>query len=148
MVDYTLLDYYNELFDEYYNFIKENINEDNLFEVNIEKKSPPNIAKFPTIILKEVKNTNISRGTSTNAQETTDRVSYQIDIYTKDIIVGSTQYPSSKVQDMIKYLTFNFFLYRGFERSNMETWENMNIVYDRLTLIFVGILQSWNKQIR
>lgn len=144
MIDYTQLDYYNELFDEYYNYMKANLE----FEVEIEKKSPPNVAKFPTIILKEVQNNNMQRGTSTNYQESADRVGYQIDIYTKDMVVDGVQYPSLKVQDTIKYLTFNFFIHRGFERTNMDNWENMNIVYDRLTLIFNGILQSWNKQIR
>ena len=143
MIDYSLLNYYDDLFNEYYDYIKHYVD----FDINIEKKSPPEMTKFPTVILKEAVNTNISEGTTTNRQEFVDLVSYQVDIYTKDLIYNNTLIPSLEVQKIIKNLTYNFFFNRGFERTNSDNWENMNIVYDRLTSIFQGRLQSWNKQI-
>ena len=143
MIDYSLLNYYDDLFKDYYNYIKDNVN----FDTEIIKKSPPEIVKFPTIRLKEATNTNLSSGTSTNRQEVVDLVAYQVDIYTKDLINSNGQIPSYEVQKILKNLTYNFFFNRGFERTNSDSWENMSIAYDRLTLLFQGRLQSWNKQI-
>ena len=143
MVDYELLEYYDELFDDYYNYIKENSS----YSPNVEKKSPPNITKFPTIVLKEAINVNAIGGTSTNRQELVDLLTYQVDIYTKDLIDENGQHPSLEIQKELKLLTFNFFFHRRFDRTSSDSWENMNIVYDRLTLLFQGRLQSWDKRV-
>lgn len=143
MVDYEQLEYYDELFNDYYNYMKEH----SKYNLNIEKKSPPNIVKFPTIVLKEVQNVNAIGGTSTNRQELVDLLTFQADIYTKDLIDENGEHPSLEVQKELKLLTFNFFFHRRFDRTSSDNWENNNIVYDRLTLLFQGRLQSWNKQI-
>lgn len=143
MVDYEQLEYYDELFNDYYDFIKSKVE----YKVEIEKKSPPNIAKFPTIVFKEVQNVNAIGGTSTNRQELVDLLTYQVDIYTKDLIDENVEHPSLEIQKELKLLTFNFFFHRRFDRTSSDNWENNNIVYDRLTLLFQGRLQSWNKQV-
>ena len=142
-MNYLLLDYYDGLFDEYYNYIKENVS----YDVDINKKSIPEIIKFPSIYLKEVSNTNQSRGTTLDHYETVDLLMYQVDILTKDIVEEEV-IPSLEIQKELKLLTFQFFFNRGFIRTSTEYWENTNIVYDRLTLIFQGNLQSWNKRIK
>ena len=143
MIDYSLLNYFDDLFKDYYEYIKSHVD----YQLNIEKKSPPEMVKFPTIILKEVNNTNVNAGTSTNRQEVVDLLTYQVDIYTKDLITNNGQIPSYEVQKQLNNLTYNFFFNRGFERTNADNWENMNIKYDRTTLLFQGRLQSWNKRI-
>ena len=83
-----------------------------------------------------------------NRQEFTDMLSFQVDIYTKDIIENNVEYASLELQKDLKYLTFDFFLQNGFTRTAYDNWENNNIVYDRLTIIFQCNLQSWNKRIK
>lgn len=139
---YKHLDIYDELFDHYYNYIKNTSPN----SVKISKKSPPTITTFPTIILKEVQNLNTDIMT-TNKQEFVDLVSYQVDIYTKDVVENGVEYPSLLLQKELRNLTYDFFLNKGFTRTNYDNWENNNIVYDRLTLIFQARVQSWNKQI-
>lgn len=139
---YKQLDIYDELFDHYYNYIK-TLSPNN---VTVAKKSPPTITKFPTIILKEVQNVNTGN-MSLNRQEFTDMISFQVDIYTKDIIENGIECASLQIQKELKNLTFDFFLKNGFTRTAFENWENNNIVYDRLTMIFQCNLQSWNKKI-
>ena len=143
MADYEQLEYYDELFDDYYKYMNANSS----YKLNVVKKSPPKLSEFPTIILKEAINVNAIGGTSTNRQELVDLLTYQVDIITKDFIDENGEHPSLEVQKELKLLTFNFFFHRRFDRTSSENWENMNIVYDRLTLLFQGRLQSWNKQV-
>ena len=141
-MNYKNLDIYDELFKDYQSYIKDNIN----YEIKIAKKAPQSITKFPTIIMKEVINTN-TNNISTNYQEFVDLVGYQVDIYTKDFIDENGQHYSMEVQKELKQLTYNFFFANRFKRQSYEDWENNNLIYDRLTLVFQGNLQSWNKQI-
>lgn len=143
-MDYTLLDYYDVLFDDFYDYIKSNAS----FEVNVDKKSLPDKIEFPTVIMREALNINQAKGTATNRVETVDLLTYQVDIVTKDLIDENGLHPSLEVLKELKYLVFKFFFDRGFERTSTESWENTNIVYDRLTCLFQGNLQSWNKHIR
>ena len=140
---YKQLDIYDELFDHFYNYTKA-LSPNN---VTISKKSPPTITKFPTIILKEVQNLN-TNNISLNRQEFTDLLSFQVDIYTKDIVENGVEYASLQIQKELKNITFDFFLKNGFTRTAFENWENNNIVYDRLTMIFQCNLNSWNKKIK
>jgi len=143
-MDYTLLNYYDTLFNDYFNYIKSKSN----FDVDISKKSIPELIKFPLIVMKEVININQNKGTSTNYQESVDLLTFQVDILTKDLIDDNGVHPSYEVQKELKNLTFQFFFEKGFNRTSYENWENTTIVYDRLTLLFQGNLQSWNCQIR
>lgn len=139
---YKELDIYDILFEHYYNYIKKL----SPVTVKVAKKSPPTITSFPTIILKEVQNTN-TNNISLNRQEFVDTLSYQVDIYTKDIVENGTEFASLQIQKELKNLTFDFFMNNGFKRTAFDNWENNNIVYDRLTVIFQCNLQSWNKKI-
>lgn len=143
-MDYTLLDNYDVLFDDYYNYIGSHAS----FKVEVIKKSMPKEIEFPTILMREALNINQSNGTTTNRVETVDLLTYQVDIVTKDLIDENGLHPSLEIQKELKYLTFKFFFERGYERTSTEYWENTNIVYDRLTCLFQGNLQSWNKHIR
>lgn len=143
-MDYRLLDYYDEIFDDFYNYIKENAS----VEVNVDKKTLPSQIEFPTVLMREALNINQTGGTSTNHQESVDLLTYQVDVVTKDVTDENGFHHSMEIQKELKYLIFNFFFHRGFERTSSEQWQNTNIVYDRLTLLFQGNLQSWNKRIR
>ena len=143
-MDYTKLDNYDILFDDYYDYIKSHAS----FNVEVIKKSMPKEITFPTILMREALNINQTKGTATNRVESVDLLTYQVDIVTKDLIDENGLHPSLELQKELKYLTFNFFFERGYERTSTEYWENTNIVYDRLTCLFQGNLQSWNKHIR
>lgn len=141
---YKYLDYYTELFNNYTEYLRENIE----YDMKIAKKSPPEFnekTKFPTVVMKEV--ININDEIATNRYELVDLVGYQVDIYTKDFVDKSGQHYSIEVQKELELLTYQFFLDRHFVRTAHDNWENNNLIYDRLTLVFQGHLQSWNKQI-
>lgn len=142
-MNYNELDIYDEYFNDYYDYIKNNV----AYEITISKKTPQDIVKFPTIIFKEVQNVNAIGGTATNRQEVVDLLTFQVDIYTKDFIDSNGKHPSLVIQKELKLLTFDYFFKRGFDRSSSDNWENNNVVYDRLTTLFQGWLQSWNKKI-
>lgn len=142
-MNYLELDIYDELFNDYYKYIKSKVN----YSIEIAKKTPQKDLKFPSIIFKEVTNVNAIGGTSTDRTENVDLITYQIDIYTKDFIDDNGQHPSFVIQKELKLLTFDYFFHRGFDRTSSDNWENNNVVYDRLTLLFQGGLQSWNKRI-
>ena len=117
---YNQLEIYDILFDYYYNFIKQN----SLTSIKVAKKSPPTITTFPTIILKEVQNINTDN-ISLNRQEFVDTISYQVDIYTKDIVENGVEYPSLQLQQELKNLTFDFFLKNGLNTFFHPFWMNL-----------------------
>lgn len=143
-MDYTQLDNYDTLFDDLYNYINSYAS----IKTEVIKKSLPDKIEFPTVLMREALNINQDRGTATNRVETVDLLTYQVDIVTKDVIDENGLHPSLEIQKELKYLIFKFFFERGYERTSTEYWENTNIVYDRLTCLFQGNLQSWNKHIR
>lgn len=53
----------------------------------ITKKAPLNFVQFPTIVIKETNNSDFIRGMSVNLTEAVARLTYQVDIYTKDIVL-------------------------------------------------------------
>lgn len=142
-MNYNELEIYDELFNDYYNYIKANVP----YEITIAKKTPQKDLKFPTIIFKESGNVNAIGGTATNRQEVVDLLTFQVDIYTKDFIDKDGKHPSLVVQKELKLLTFDYFFKRKFDRTSSDNWENNNVVYDRLTILYQCGLQSWNKKI-
>lgn len=147
---YNKLDIYNEMFLKYENFINENIE----YEVNIQKKTPQTLSKFPTILFKETNNIN---GTfTTNRQEFIDEISYTIEIYTKDTVVTkldeysnpTKQMVASNVimRELINY-TYDFFLNMKFNRELVDDGDYTDITVDRKIMIFSCTLNSWNRKI-
>lgn len=138
---YKDLDIYNSLYKQY----KEYINEKSSFAPKILKKTPQSLTYFPTILMKET--TNTSDGSTLNKQEFVDNLSYTIEIYTKDNVVGNTRYASDVVMRDLQYHTFEFFKNMKFNRDVCTNAEYIDRNVDRKIIIFSARISSWNGNI-
>ena len=75
------------------------------------------------------------------------QLTYQVDIYTKNVTIGSTEYNSRVVINEIKELTAKFFRYYGFIRNGSTRGEYNDINVKRQTMLFSASQSSWNKSI-
>lgn len=139
------MDIENELLKLYNKFMKANSAfADNLLIV---PKTPQSFLKFPTIVFVESSNVDNISGKSLNRQEYMDRITYTVEIYSKDIVVGNTKYVSKVVLKELINLTNKFFNYVGFNRISSNREEFIDLTIDRHISIFEGKINNWNGQI-
>lgn len=133
----------NDLFLKYKEFILKN----SIYSPNIFPNVPQSLKDFPTIIFKEQNNIDDNRYKSTNKQEFVNSLIYEIEIYTKNMVVDGELVSSKVIMDELKYLTFDFFNVYGFDRTLCEKAEYLDVTVDRLIILEKGLLSSWNKQL-
>ena len=139
------MDLENELLKLYYDFIKTNsVFADNLLVV---PKTPQSFSKFPTIVFIESSNIDYFNGKSLNRQEYMDRVTYSVETYTKDVIIGNTKYASKTVMKELTQLTNKFFNRIGLTRITGSREEYIDLTIDRYVSIYEGKVNNWNGQI-
>lgn len=113
--------------------------------------TPQSFSKFPTIIIKEANNIMFSRGKTIDRTEYIDEVTYQVDIYTKDVTVKTDDetktYSARTVINELKDLTFKFFNQIGFNRINATRGEYIDVNVNRYIMIFDGKINNWNMKI-
>ena len=131
-----------DLLKEYNAFMKKN----SVFaeKLQILPDTPQSFSKFPTIIFKEQDNLSLL---TLNRLEFGDNLTYQVDIYTKNITINGTEYNSRVIINELKNLTAKFFKYCGFQREGSTRGEYTDINVKRQTMLFSGSLSSWNKNI-
>lgn len=134
-----------DLLKEYNAFMKKN----SVFaeRLQILPDTPQSFSKFPTIIFKEQDNTDNLSLLTLNRLEFGDNLTYQVDIYTKNITINGTEYNSRVIINELKDLTAKFFKYCGFQREGSTRGEYTDINVKRQTMLFSGSLSSWNKNI-
>lgn len=134
-----------DLLKEYNAFMKKN----SVFaeKLQILPDTPQSFSKFPTIIFKEQDNTDNLSSLTLNRLEFGDNLTYQVDIYTKNITINGTEYNSRVIINELKDLTAKFFKYCGFQREGSTRGEYTDINVKRQTMLFSGSLSSWNKNI-
>ena len=134
-----------DLLKEYNAFMKKN----SVFaeKLQILPDTPQSFSKFPTIIFKEQDNTDNLSLLTLNRLEFGDNLTYQVDIYTKNITINGTEYNSRVIINELKNLTAKFFKYCGFQREGSTRGEYTDINVKRQTMLFSGSLSSWNKDI-
>ena len=134
-----------DLLKEYNAFMKKN----SVFaeKLQILPDTPQSFSKFPTIIFKEQDNTDNLSLLTLNRLEFGDNLTYQVDIYTKNITINGTEYNSRVIVNELKNLTAKFFKYCGFQREGSTRGEYTDINVKRQTMLFSGSLSSWNKNI-
>lgn len=134
-----------DLLKEYNAFMKKN----SVFaeKLQILPDTPQSFSKFPTIIFKEQDNTDNLSLLTLNRLEFGDNLTYQVDIYTKNITINGTEYNSRVIINELKNLTAKFFKYCGFQREGSTRGEYTDINVKRQTMLFSGSLTSWNKNI-
>lgn len=129
----------------YYDFIKKESKFSDL--VLIVPKAPQSFSKFPTIVFKEINNTDYIGGKSLNRQEYVDRLGYSVEIYSKDVILNKKKVMSLEVIKELKYLTHKFFNEIGFNRTSSTKGEYVDLTVDRYICTFEGKVNNWNGQI-
>lgn len=134
-----------DLLKEYNAFMKKN----SVFaeKLQILPDTPQSFSKFPTIIFKEQDNTDNLSLLTLNRLEFGDNLTYQVDIYTKNITINGTEYNSRVIINELKNLTAKFFKYCGFQREGSTRGEYTDINVKRQIMLFSGSLSSWNKNI-
>ena len=133
------------LLKEYNSFIKANsVFKDKLIVL---PDTPQSFYNFPTIIFKEANNVDNLSLMTLNRMEYGDDLTYQVEIYTKDVILGNTTYHSRVVINELKDLTAKFFRNVGFTRTSSQRGEYIDINVKRHIMIFNATQQSWNGRI-
>jgi hypothetical protein len=139
------MDLENELLKLYYDFMKANsMFADNLLIV---PKTPQSFIKFPTIVFLESSNIDFIQGKSLNRQEYMDRVTYSVETYTKDVIIGNTKYTSKTVMKELMQLTNKFFNRIGLTRITGGREEFIDLTIDRYVSVYEGKINNWNGKI-
>ena len=109
--------------------------------------TPKSLAKFPTIIMNEVNNSDNRIGKTTNRMESVSRLSYRVSAYVKPITIDGVKYQENQIMDEIKELTYHFFNQIGFDRSSSRRADNIDKSILRQEMMFTGNLASWNNSL-
>lgn len=135
----------DKLFSEYKNYMLER----SFFKdvLKIYPNTPDAEVQFPTIIMRELNNSDYSRGKTTDRTEYVDSLTYRVSVYIKPIIIGQTKYTSKEIMNEIKKLTHNFFRNTGFERTSDRRVDNIDISVLRREMTFTAKVASWNNSL-
>lgn len=141
-----MLDTETRIVKEYNDYIK-NIS---IFGDTIEvlPSAPQSFTKFPTIIVREMRNTQSVANTSTNFHEHADNLTYQVDIYTKNLNLGNVKYQARNVTSELVLLTCDFFMRCGFIRTSGTRNDYVDITVNRYTMLFQTTKNNWNGKLR
>lgn len=134
-----------DLLKKYNDFMKKN----SIFseQLQVLPDTPQSFSHFPTIIFREKDNKDNMSLKSTDYIEYGDTLTYQVDIYTKNVIIGTTEYNSRVIINELKDLTMKFFRYYGFRRESNVRGEYIDLSVKRQILLFSGSVSNWNGQI-
>ena len=116
--------------------------------IKVLPSAPQSFATFPTIVVKEVSNTQSVPNTSTNYYEHADNITYQVDIYSKAIEKGNKKYQARNVVSELVLLTCDFFMNCGFVRISGNRNDYVDITINRYTMLFRATRNNWNGKIR
>ncbi len=135
----------NDLIKEYNEFMRKK----SLFfkYLKIVPTTPKSFLNFPTIIFKESNNVDNIPTMSLNKIEYGENLTYQVDIYTKNITIDGKEYPANFIETEIRKLTSDFFRNVGFLKNSDVPTEYIDITVRRRTMLFSGIIVSWNSSI-
>lgn len=131
------------IFKKYKQFMKDK----SQFSPQVFNKNPKSLSVFPTIVLKEINNTEDSNYTSLDRQEFVNAITDEINIYTKDMVIDEKKYSSKEIMNELKYLTFEFFRIWGFTRTQCSEADYVNLDVDRFIIVETCNLNNWNRKI-
>lgn len=135
----------DELFKEYKEFILENsIFKDTL---KVFPNTPKSLASFPTIIMRQINESDYIQGKSTDRLEYVSRINYRVSIYTKPTIVDGTKYQPKQIINELRKLTSDFFRNIGLDKDSDRPSDNIDLSISRQEMIFSGRLASWNNSL-
>lgn len=109
--------------------------------------TPESLIKFPTIIMKEINNTDYNRGNSLNRQEYVDEIFYRVSIYAKPVTLQGVKYQPKQVINELRALTRDFFRNVGLVRDMDRPTDNIDMSISRQEMTFSGHYRNWNSRI-
>lgn len=134
-----------ELFLEYKEFmLRKSLFKDSMLIV---PHTPQSLAKFPTIVMSEINNSDNPLGKTTDRIESVSKLSYRVSVYVKPVTVNGVKYQENQVMEDIKKLTYDFFNQCGFNRNSSRRTDNVDKSILRQEMIFTGNLASWNNSL-
>jgi len=135
-----------ELLNSYREFIKSNSQFSSV--VKILPRIPQSFVSFPTIVFKETLKTDFRQGKTVDKIEQIHRLTYMVEIYSKDVELKRTKKVTSlQVISELRELTINFFNELGFSLDNSTRGETTDKTIDRSISVFSARVNNWNKQI-
>lgn len=134
-----------ELFKEYKEYmLTKSIFKDTL---KIFPNTPNSLIEFPTIIIREINNSDYIEGKTTDRLEYVSRLNYRVSIYTKPTIVNGTKYQPKQIINELRKHTSDFFREIGFDKDNDRPVDNIDLSISRQEIVFSGRLASWNNSL-
>ena len=135
----------DELFKEYKAYMLER----SIFasSLGIFNATPKQIAKFPTIIMRESNQSDYIQGKTIDRLEYVSRLNYRVSIYAKPTIIDGTKYQPKQIINELKSLSFKFFNNIGFDRDSDRPVDNIDLSISRQEMLFSGRLTSWNNSL-
>lgn len=109
--------------------------------------TPQSFLKFPTIILKEQDSNDNINGMSLDRQEYIENKTYQVEFYTKSVVINKTKYESREIINELKDLTDYYFRNIGFIKESSTRGEYIDITINRHINLYSAKINNWNKNI-
>jgi len=116
-------------------------------KLDIFNATPQQLAKFPTIIMRQMNDSDYIQGKTTDRLEYVSRLNYRVSIYAKPTIIEGTKYQSRQIIDELRKLTYNFFNNVGLDKDSDRPVDNIDLSISRQEMIFSGRLASWNNSL-
>ncbi len=102
---------------------------------------------IPVIVIRENGNNDDLNTLTLDRIEYGNNLTYQVDIYTKNVIFNGKEYNARDIINELRFLIHDFFRGISFTRESDVPSEYMDISVKRRTLLFSGSVNSWNKSI-
>lgn len=125
---------------------KKYISEKSIFKdvLKVFPNTPRSFSSFPTIILREVNNYDYATGKTLDKKEYVDYLTYQVDIYTQDVVVNGIEYNARLVIGELKRLISAYFRELNFNRTSSVKGDYIDITVSRQIMTFSAKITSWN----
>lgn len=135
----------DELFKEYKTYMLEK----SIFasKLDIFNATPNQIAKFPTIIMRQSNESDYIQGKTTDRLEYVSRLNYRVSIYAKPTVINGTKHQSRQIINELRELTSDFFRNIGLDKENDRPVDNIDLSISRQEMLFSGRLASWNNSL-
>ena len=115
--------------------------------LDIFNATPKQIAKFPTIIMRQSNESDYIQGKTTDRLEYVSRINYRVSIYAKPTIIGNTKHQSRQIINELRKLTSDFFRNIGLDKENDRPIDNIDLSISRQEMLFSGRVASWNNSL-
>lgn len=136
------------LTDKVYTILNEYLVSRSQYSPRVLKKALKQTEKFPVVVLTESNNIPIHQTTKTRFRETVSNIYYEINIYARDMAVGTNKISNAEICNELKVLTDKVMNgYFQFERTLSEPTPNLDNTVYRITLRYTATLYENRERI-